>query len=262
MFVGLGLDNEEGISLHGLDEAKTADKIFVELYTSIMPSLSLDRLEKLCGRNLILLQRKDVEELNGKALFDTAQNGKVVLLVPGDPLVATTHNILRTEAAKRDIATRVVHGASAISAIVGLSGLHCYKFGKIVTIPFPTETSAETPYRVIAENKKLGAHTLCLLDIEVESKRYLSVAEALQALLNIEQKRRRKVVDLDSLAVVVARAGSNGAFVKADFVRNLFHVDFGKPPFSILFPNRLHFTEAEALIVLASAPQQIRSLIE
>lgn len=262
VFVGLGLDNEGGISLHGLNEAKTADRVFVELYTSVMPGLSLDRLEKLCGKNLHVLQRKDIEELNGRALFDAAQNGKVVLLVPGDPLIATTHNILRIEAAKRGIATRVVHGASAFSAIIGVSGLHSYKFGKIVTIPFPDETMAETPYNVIAENKRRGLHTLCLLDIKAEEKRHLSVPEALRALLDIEQKRKIKVANLDSLIVIVARAGSDDALVKADFVRALFSADFGEPPFSILFPSKLHFTEAEALIVLAGAPQQIRGLIE
>ena len=60
--------------------------------------------------------------------------------------------------------TRIVHGVSIMSAIIGLSGLHNYKFGKTVTIPF-IENFSETPYNVIAQNKNSGLHTLCLLDI-------------------------------------------------------------------------------------------------
>ena len=257
VFIGLGLNDEEAISIHGLNETKEADEVFIELYTSIMPCLSLDHLSSICGKKLHILQRKDIEELNGKALFDAALTGKAVLLVPGDPFIATTHNALRIEAARRGVKTRVVHGASVFSAVIGLSGLHSYKFGKNVTIPFPEETSAETPYNIIEENKKIGLHTLCLLDIKVQEKRFLGVADALQALLRIEQERKSRVTRLDSLAVVVARAGAKEALVKAGLVKDLLCLDFGGPPFSIVFPGKLHFTETEALIALAGAPKSI-----
>jgi diphthine synthase len=166
------------------------------------------------------------------------------------------------EAEKRRIKTRVVHGASVISAVMGLSGLHNYKFGKSVTIPFPDETFSETPYDVIAQNKKLGLHTLCLLDIKAEDKRYLSIREGLNSLLKIEEKKRKRIVASDSFAVGIARAGSNNPTVKADFVKDLLVYDFGKPPCSIVFPGKLHFMEAEALIVLAGAPEKLRKNVE
>jgi diphthine synthase len=258
VFIGLGLDHEEGITLCGLNEAKEADEIFIESYTSVMPHLSKQNLERLCGKKLTVLRRSDIEELNGKLLFNAARNGKVVFFVPGDPLVATTHNVLRVEAAKRGIKTRVVNGVSAITAIIGLSGLHIYKFGKIVTIPFPNETSADTPYSVIEKNKKLGMHTLCLLDIKTEEEHYLSVQEALQTLLKVEDKKKRRIVTPTSLAVIVARAGGDDALVRSDFVKSLLHLDSGNPPYSIIFPSELHFTEKESLIALAGAPKQIR----
>jgi diphthine synthase len=257
-FVGLGLHDELGLSLRGLEEVKAADIAFIELYTSYMPDFSIKHFEEISGKRLTVVLRKELEEENGEVVLKAAENGKAVLLVPGDPLIATTHVALRIEAEKRRIKTRVVHGASVISAVIGLSGLHNYKFGKSVTIPFPDETFSETPYNVIAQNKKLGLHTLCLLDIKAEEKRYLTIQEGLNSLSRIEEKKKKGIATLDSLAVGIARAGSSNPTVKADFIKKLSKYDFGKPPYSIIFPGKLHFMEAEALIVLAGAPKKLR----
>jgi diphthine synthase len=191
--------------------------------------------------------------------LNAAEKGKTVFLVPGDPFIATTHMTLRIEAEKRDIKTRIVHGASVISAIIGLSGLHNYKFGKTVTIPFP-ENFSETPYNVIAQNKKRGLHTLCLLDLKADEKRFLSINEALSLLLRIEQKRKKRIVTPKTVAVGVARAGSNAPTLKADYVKELSKYDFGDPPQSLIFLGDLHFMETEALVALAGAPETLRRL--
>lgn len=262
VFVGLGLNDELGISLRGLEEVKKADKVFTELYTSVMPNLSIKRFEEISGKSLHVLSRKDLEDENGKKILDAAKDGCVVLLVPGDPLIATTHVALRVQAEKLGIKTRIIHGASIISAVVGLSGLHNYKFGKSVTIPFPSETLSETPYDVVRQNKALGLHTLCLLDINVEEKHYLSIGEALRLLLKIEEKRGLGVIVDDTLVVGIARAGSDNPVVKAGFLKEVVDYDFGQPPHSLVFPGKLHFMEAEALIVLAGAPEKVRRLVE
>jgi len=257
VFVGLGLHDEMGVSLRGLEEVKTAKTVFVELYTSFMPNFSISRFEKISGKKLQTVSRKELEEENGRKILKVAENGKAVLLVPGDPLIATTHIALRIQAEKLGIKTRIVHGASILSAVIGLSGLHNYKFGKTVTIPFP-ENFSETPYEVITQNKKLGLHTLCLLDIQTEEKRHLRIHEGLETLLKIERKRKKKMVTVETLAVGIARAGSDNPTVKAGFVKELLDYDFGEPPYSIIFPGKLHFMEAEALIVLAGAPEKLR----
>jgi diphthine synthase len=258
IFVGLGLHDEKGISLRGLEEVKTADNIFAELYTSLLPDLSLERLTEIANKKIQILNRKELEEKNGEIVLKTAQTGKTVLLIPGDPLIATTHVVLRINAEKRGIKTYIVHGASIVSAVIGLSGLHNYKFGKTVTIPFPNETPAETPYETIFQNRKLGLHTLCLLDIKAEEKRYLTIPESLKALMNIEEKRKKKIVQPDTLVLCIARVGSENPTVKAGFLRDMLSYDFGPPPFSLILPGSLHFMEAEALIVLAGAPKELR----
>lgn len=259
VFVGLGLHDEKGISLQGLEETKTADHAFIELYTSLLPNFSKKRFEAMVKKQVRIVSRHDLEEENGTLILNAAGKGKTVFLVPGDPFIATTHMTLRIEAEKRGIKARIVHGASVFSAIIGLSGLHNYKFGKTVTIPFP-ENFSETPYNVIAQNKKRGLHTLCLLDLKVNEKRFLSINEALLLLLKIEQKKKQGIATPSTVAVGVARAGSSTPTLKADYIKELSKYDFGGPPQSLIFLGDLHFMETEALVALAGAPKTLRRL--
>lgn len=259
--MGLGLNDEEGISLRGLEETRKADSVFMELYTNLLPDFSLKRFETLAGKKVILLSRHDLEEENGEAILKAAEQGKAVLLVPGDPFVATTHVSLRIEAEKRGINTRIVHGASAISAVVGLSGLHNYKFGKTVTVPFP-ENSSQTPYNVIVENKARGLHTLCLLDLKADEQRFLSIKDGLQLLLADESKFRKGAVTVETLVIGAARVGSLNPALKADWAKELLSYDFGGPPQSLIFPGELHFMEVEALVRFAGAPERLREMVK
>jgi len=262
VFVGLGLSDEKDVSLRGLEEMKDAGSIFVELYTSLMPKLSVERLEDLVGKKLKAVSRRDLEEDGGKSILRESERGKAVLLVPGDPLIATTHIDLRVRAEKAGIKTSVVHGASIVSAAIGLSGLQNYKFGRSVTIPFPEgDTVSETPYMVIVENRKRGLHTLCFLDIRAEEKRYMTIRDGLEALRSVERLKKKKVVVSDTLVVGIARAGSKDFIVKAGYLKEVITHEFGTPPHCLVFPGRLHFMEADALITLAEAPEEIKKSV-
>ncbi|MFW6117805.1 MAG: diphthine synthase [Thermoproteota archaeon] len=259
VFVGLGLHDERGISLRGLEEIKRADTVFVEFYTSLMVGFSMKKFEEICGKKFHVVSRRNLEEEDGETVLRSGEEGETVLLVPGDPLIATTHVALRIEAEKRGIKTSVVHGASVLSAVIGLSGLHNYKFGKSVTIPF-SEVS-ETAYEVIGQNSRLGLHTLCLLDVKVEDNRYMEIREGLQLLLKIEERRKQGITTGDTLAVGIAKAGSRDPTVKAGYLKNLLDYRFGGPPHTIIFPGKLHFMEVEALTVLAEAPEKMRETV-
>jgi len=263
VFVGLGLNDETNISLRGLEEARKADVVFAEHYTSLMPELSVQKLERLVDKRVYLVERRNLEEEEGEIILEQAEKARVVLLVPGDPLIATTHVYLRIRAHKKGIKTSVVHGASVISAVFGLSCLQNYKFGRSVTIPFRSNGSvSETPYNVVAENKKMGFHTLCFLDIKAEEKQYMTIKEGLNSLFTLERRKRQGVITRKTLAVGIARAGSENPTLKADFAYELLKYDFGAPPQSLVFPGKLHFMEAEALITLANAPESIREIPE
>jgi diphthine synthase len=263
VLVGLGLYDEKDVSVRGLAEIREADTVFAEFYTSLMPGLSIRKLEEMIGKAVNVVSRRVLEEEEGKLIFEAAKKGKTVFLVPGDPLISTTHVDLRISAKKRGIKTRVIHGASAVSAVRGISGLQNYKYGKAVTIPFSEECFvSETPYNVIRENKKMGLHTMCYLDIKTEEHRYLTIKEALQTLLELEKKKKEQIVTQRTLVIGVARAGSIEPVVKGGYFEEVINYDFGAPPHTLIFPGKLHFMEAEALIKLADAPEEVRGMAE
>ena len=264
VFVGLGLFDHHDISVHGLNEVKEADFVFAEFYTNLMAGLSLDSFEEEVGKRVTVVSRKMLEDENGEQVLQKAEGGRVAFLVPGDPLIATTHVDLRIRAERRGIRTRLIHGASIISAVIGLSGLQNYRFGRSVTIPFPEGGSfSETPYTVIAENKARNLHTLCFLDIQAEKKRYMTINETLKLLLGLEEKRKRRIVTLDTLAVGAARVGAVDASVRAEKVRHLIRFDFGGPPHVLVMPSeKLHFMEAEALITFTQGPEWVREMAQ
>ncbi len=156
--IGLGLWDEKDISLKGLEIAKKCDKVFIEKYTSFWKG----NLKSL-GIKVEELKRKDLEDNINKILKD-AKKKDVALLVPGDPLIATTHISILVEAKKKNIRTKIIHSSSIFSAL-GETGLQIYKFGKISTIPF---CYSKSPYKILEENLKQEAHTLFLLDITKE----------------------------------------------------------------------------------------------
>jgi diphthine synthase len=263
VLVGLGLYDEKDVSIRGLEEIREADAVFAEFYTSLMPGLSIPKLEEMTGKEVKVVARRVLEDEEGEPIFEAAKKGKTVLLVPGDPLISTTHVDLRISAKKKGIRTRIIHGASAVSAVRGISGLQNYKYGKAVTVPFSEQGFvSETPYNVIRENKRRGLHTMCYLDIKAEEQRYLTVKEALQTLLELEKLKKEQVVTPRTLVVGVARAGSAEPAVKAGYIEEVINYDFGAPPHTLIFPGKLHFMEAEALITLADAPEDVRRMAE
>lgn len=254
--VGLGLYDEMDISLKGLEALKSADVVYAEFYTARLFGGDLSSLEDLIGADIKILQREEVEEEN--LPLQHAKTSKVAFLTAGDPLIATTHTDLLIEARKLGISVRVIHSSSILSAAPGLAGVQAYKFGKVTTIPRPEENYfPHSPYEVIASNLKMGLHTLVLLDIQAHHDYYMTANEGLQYLLRVAQDREDEVLTGDSLAVVVARAGAPEPLVRANKIKKLIKEDFGGPLHCLVIPGKLHFLEAEALVVLAGAPEDI-----
>ncbi len=250
VFVGLGLHDEDGISEKGLKEIASADQIFAEVYTSSLSEGSMDRLAKRSGKTIELLDRAAIED--GKRILDASASKRVVLLVVGDAMTATTHVDLRLRAAEAGIETQVVHGASALTAVPGLLGLQHYKFGRTTTLPFPQEGYSPTsPYDVIEDNLSRGLHTLVLLDIDAENSRYMTANEGLHLLLDMERRVGRGIISKKTQVCAVARAGSRDSVVSAGTLDDLLTTDFGPPLHTIVVPGKLHFLEEDALRVFA-----------
>jgi diphthine synthase len=257
IFIGLGLHDEYGLSLRGLTEAKGCDVLFAEFYSSRMPGLKMSELERLVGRKVQVLSRREVEEDAERLILSKAKNERVGFLVPGDPLVATTHVDLRLRALRVGISSRVIHAASVLSAVAGVTGLQSYKFGRTTTIPISYE--GEFPKSVvqfIASNLAVGLHSLVLLEIDVENDQFVSVPTALKLLWSTSESMGARVSG-DTLVVGVARIESDDMRIFAGRLSDVMRADFGSPPHVLIFPGALHFVEAEALRLICHAPKEL-----
>ena len=261
LFIGLGLYSEKDISLNGLSEIKQCDKVFAEFYTSKLIGLKKNSFEQIFGKQVEVLSREETEK--GDEILDCASKENVVFLTCGDPMIATTHVDLRIGAIRRGIATKIIHSGSIITAAPGLLGLQNYKFGRTTTLAFPEKNYFPTsPYSVILENKKVGLHTLVLLDIQADKEVYMTANEGLKLLLEMEEKQKKHLFDEESVVCVVARAGSPEPIVAASSINELLKRDFGGPLHTLIIPGALHFMEIEALEVFAGLPQRLSEKLQ
>ncbi|MFO7872364.1 MAG: diphthine synthase [Candidatus Undinarchaeales archaeon] len=242
--MGLGLWDENSMTLKALKEAKDCDILYAEFYTSELLGSSIEKLEKKIGKKINVLNRDEVE--SEMKMLEQADKKKVGFLVGGDALTATTHIDILIEAEKKGIETKVIHGTSIFTASAGLTGLQIYKFGKTASMPYSEKGfQPETPYEIISENTKAGMHTLILLDIKPDRK--MTANEAMKYLLEIEKKKEKGIFTKETEICIVARAGSDKPLVKFGKVKKLSKEEFGGPMHVLIVPGKLHFKEEEAL---------------
>jgi diphthine synthase len=256
-FIGLGLYDEKDITLKGLETARKCEKVFAEFYTSLLAGTSIEKIEELIGKPVYRLSREDVELNFERIVLSEAKEKDVAFLTAGDPMVATTHSDLRIRAKQMGVESYVIHAPSIYSAIA-ITGLHIYKFGKSATVAYPEKNWFPTShYDVIKENRERGLHTMLFLDIKAEQNRYMTANEAMDILLQVEEKKGEGVFTPDTLVVVLARAGSLNPTLRAGYVREMIREDFGRQPHVMVVPGRLHIVEAEYLVAFAGAPEEI-----
>ena len=239
------------MTIEGLQEAKRADHLFIDLYTSLIPEDELLTLQSLLGREVKPLRRLDLEGRGAQKILELAGRESVALLTIGDPFIATTHIALKIEAIKRGIKVKYVPSASILSVVPGLTGLSSYKFGRSATVVFPEKGLNNVAYDAIRDNASRGLHTLLYLDLDAESGKAMTINEALEILLEVEAQRGEGVVKGDRLVVGIARACWESEVVKASRLSKLIDYDFGPPPHILVFPGDLHFVELEALKTFA-----------
>lgn len=244
-FVGLGLDDERGLSRRALDVLARSE-VFAEEYTAVASPGTLDRLAGEIGRPIERLTRPMLEA-ETPILYALRRSPRVALLVVGDPFAATTHVALRLAAERAGHTWRYLPNASILTAAAGFLGLMPYRFGRTVSLPLPAPGFApRSPLDQIAGNRKSGLHTLVLLDLSPEQGRFLTAGPAL-ALLRERDPEGSVLGDADRLAVA-ARVGRDDAAGFFGTFARLRTVDFGPPMHAlIVLAADLHFEEAAAL---------------
>ena len=240
--IGLGLGSSEYLTIKALKISEKLDKLYLDSYTSFLEESLVEELRGRFGEKLVEADRSTLEE-HVDEIVKEAENMEVGILVPGDPLIATTHVAIVVEAAKRNVPYKIVHGVSAHCALISASCLQAYKFGRVTTIP-KSGLGIETCYRVIEENMERGLHTLILLDTADGG---LRIPEALSLLRKAEEKLGRGIIKQDRLVICLARIGFEDEFKWAGKLQDAMKKDYPPPPHSIILPGDLHFAEAEAL---------------
>jgi diphthine synthase len=252
-FVGLGL-GAKGITLEGVEEMIGSDVIYLEYYTTPHEPQLLKQVQSSTGKGITIVDREFVED-GGKILTD-AEGKKVVLAVLGDPMIATTHNELRVRAIRRGIETRVVHSATIASAAASASGLHSYKFSRTVTVTRESVGKLTQAYHILHENLLEGAHTLLLLEYDIQSGQGVTPADAMAGLLLAEGNFKRGVVREDTFAILLSRLGREDSALAAGGFAELSANDAGAPPHCLIIPGKLHFTEVEAVSAIFTIDEQ------
>jgi diphthine synthase len=234
--LGLGLWDENDISVKEMEIAKQC-AVYIELYTSQWHG-SVEKLERMIGKKVQMLQRQDLEE-RLQALLNTAKQTDVAIFFPGDPLAATTHVDLFIEAKKQGIDVCVIHNASIFSAVAETC-LQLYKFGRTATVPYTKQLTAVRD--AIAANKENGLHTMLLLDIDL-------VAGAMPACAAVKLLLDAKIIGQREKLIAADALGSENSQIVYDTASALSTKTVATPAVLIV-PGKLHFREKEALELL------------
>lgn len=261
-FIGLGLGDENDITLKGLEAIKKCHKIYLENYTSIL-SVGKERLEQLYGKEVIIAYRETVEQEMDRILEDIAKDKEkdYAFLVVGDVFCATTHSDLYLRAVHLGIKVKTIHNASIMNAI-GATGLQVYRFGETVSVPY--YQGNWRPYSFldkIKKNLQNDFHTLVLLDIRVreisnenlgkgkniyDPPHFMKIHEAVDQILEAEENLKTGLIKLDMKCFGVARMGFEDQKIVSGTLKEFLTIDMGPPlhSFVICAPN-LHFMEQE-----------------
>ncbi|MCX8205935.1 MAG: diphthine synthase [Candidatus Micrarchaeota archaeon] len=245
--IGTGLWRGDDISVRGAALCRKCAYVYLDEYTRAFDPAELEALEGIIGKKMVRLGRHELEE--GLTFLNQAKDNDVALLVPGDPLVATTHITILMEARKRGVRVEVVHGSTIHSAIVGEAGLHIYKVGGACTIPMREKCIRPySTYDKIAENCARGLHTVVFLDTSPEKQ--LAVKEALEIMQEIERERGKGIFADTSRIVVGCRMGSQEQELAYATVDTLKEMRLPLPC-TLIVPGKLHFSEEEALALIS-----------
>jgi len=259
--IGTGLYDFDDISLRAKHLIEESDIIYLEYYTSKLKYDSkeqlIDDFKKKFNTDLIIAYRKDIENKEEDIMQD-AKTQNVTVLVIGDAISATTHTELILNAKQQDIKVNIVHNASVFNG-VAVTGLQLYKFGKTASLVFEDTVQGktwlpETPYKILRQNKSIDAHTLFLLDINIDTddENFMTIPEAIDILLKLDKTYKDKYDDQsifneDTFVIGCARLGNDDYFVKSGKAKDIIKMDFGQPLHCLIVPGTLHFIEEDML---------------
>ncbi len=281
--IGTGVNEYDSLSLDSISVLQKSDFIFIERFTGYLSDSFIDRIYSILfsfpgasKRNpkIQTVNRWFIED--GRDILQKSKDNDVSIIIYGDPLIATTYTELLVRAKKQSVNYKVIHSSSGISTLIGESGLHPYKFGKMVTM-MSDPMSSITVYNTIYGNICLGLHTLILTEYRYNDKKnhhdnydnetffFLSPIKAIELLLDRESEFKLLNLSEESFIIIASKVGTDKSQIKSGKIKSFLKSKFENGHTSIIVPGSLHFTEIDAirnLTLLVDDPIDNSSKIE
>ncbi|BBL45400.1 diphthine synthase [Nanobdella aerobiophila] len=243
MFILSGIGNNiDEIPIGLINNIKDADLVFLEYYTNFVDNSILKYLLNI-NSNIKLIDRDFVEYKLENIILNN-KDKKIILIVSGNPLFATTHFYFIELCKKNNINFKIINSASVFDE-VGKTGLFLYKFGRIISVPFHESTDF---YDNIINNYRNNLHTLLLLDLDPKNNIYLDHKEAIRKIMNLDKNR---VFNEDFKLIVCSKLNRDGEKIYYDSIRNLMNMNI-EPPLCIIIPSNLNKIEEDFLSCMIS----------
>ena len=242
--IGMGIYGEPSIPYSYYKLIRKAVKVYLETYTSPL-KVDIEKLKKIFNaKEIIPIDRSTVEE--NDELIREASERNVVILVSGDPLIATTHATLVLESIRNGIDVKVIHSSSALCAAIGESGLHTYKFGPSCTLIRSEKGSSLRCYQILRDNIQKGFHTLFFLEYDALENYVMSPKEGIETLVKYDEDN---LISDEQYVIVLCALGSENEEKKILKIEEIMNdkAELGEEPCILIIPGELHFTEEEYL---------------
>ena len=242
--IGMGIYGEPSIPHSYYKLIREVDKVYLETYTSPL-KINIGKLKEIFNvKDIIPIDRGNIEE--NDELIREASKKDVVILISGDPLIATTHTTLVLESMKNGIDIKVIHSSSALCAAIGESGLHTYKFGPSCTLIRSEKGSSLRCYQILKDNIRRGLHTLFFLEYNAEENYAMAPKEGIEILIKYDVDN---LISDEQYVIVLCALGSEAETKKALKIKEVIHnkKKLNGEPCILIFPGELHFTEEEYL---------------
>jgi diphthine synthase len=247
--IGLGLGSKD-LSVRAMEEIRKPGLVFLETYTAFITKDYLRFLKREASGEIVQIERQDLEDRVNE-MVARSKNRRVEILVPGDPLIATTHSIILNEAKKQGVKYEVIHSTSVFSVAIGESGLDVYKFGPTVTVPFWFENYKPTSFlKALERNVKNEEHTLLLLDIDQKNRKPMRIADAVGIIKKAEAAEKTGKIGAATKMIVLGDLGMKTQkilYLRLDQIGKEAEKKLEGKVLSLIVPARLTFAEEESL---------------
>ncbi|MHB8360789.1 MAG: diphthine synthase [Thermoplasmataceae archaeon] len=228
--LGIGMRGVKSITLEEAEMIEASTRVYLEGYTSFLPPDFQMKFKEKFGKTYVSLSRENIEVEDITRIIEKGKD--TVLMVPGDPFVATTHISLIKAIEKSGEIVEVRENASIISSLPFKAGLTFYRFGQVVSIPriYPNFVPT-SPLKKILFNIENNLHTIALIDIY--EGRNISAKELLDSLLGMMEKLNDQTISERKL-IIASKVNQPDEKILLTDLKGLSTIDEDLTPYALI----------------------------